>query len=245
MAFLITGATGPVAEPIIKLLADRGESLLLSGRNKERLADLEDRYGRPGSIETCVADVTEPAGAGHAVLAATRQLGSVDGLLHMVGHFQAGPVARTGPDQYEQALRVNFLSAVYVTAALLPHLGGGSRLVFFGTPLAVEPLPGLACYAASKAALTTWARSLSHEVKGRGIHVNVIMMTMADTPQARRERPHADFSEAVDPELVARTAGFLTSDASDGLYGSVVPVLGKFGFTTVLGGPPPPGPGRQ
>jgi short-subunit dehydrogenase len=239
MAFLITGATGPVAEASIKLMSERGDSLLLTGRNKDRLIELEDQYGEPGHIEVCVADVTEPSGAQYAVLEATKRLGGVDGLVHMVGSFHAGPVLTTDPGQYELAMRVNFLSAVHVTQAMLRQLDCGARLVYFGTPLAYEPLRAMACYAASKAALIAWVRALSHEVKGRGVHANVIMMTMADTPQARRERPHADFSETVDSELVAKAVGFLTSEAADGLYGSVVPVLGKFGFTTALGGPPP------
>lgn len=237
MAFLITGATGPVAEEVIALLADRGDSLLLTGRNETRLSQLAGRFGKPGHIEVCAADVTEPTGAEYVAQELASRLGPAEGLIHMVGHFHGGPFMRTSPADYERTVRVNFLSAVYVTQALLPRLTAGARVVFFATPLAGEPLPGLSAYAASKAALITWARSLSHEVKQHGIHVNVIMMTMADTPQARRERPSADFSEAVTPNLVARTVSFLTSDAADGLYGSVIPVLGKFGFTTPLAAP--------
>jgi 3-oxoacyl-[acyl-carrier protein] reductase len=137
--------------------------------------------------------------------------------------------------------RVCFLSAVYATQAVLPRLTDGGRLVYFGSPLVTEPMPGLGCYAASKAALLSWMRALAHEVKHDGVHANAVVFPMADSPRARRERPHVDFDQAVTPELVARVVGFLTSDAADGLYGSLVPVLGKFGFTTPLAGGPPPG----
>jgi 3-oxoacyl-[acyl-carrier protein] reductase len=239
MAFLITGATGPVAEATIGLMRERDDKLLLTGRNVDRLAELEKTYGEPGRVETFAVDVTEPAGARRAVEEVGRRFGRVQGLVHMVGSFHAGPVIATDPGRYEAVMRANFLSAVYVTQAMLPQLESNARLVYFGTPLAQEPLPAMGCYAASKAALMTWVRSLSHEVKQRGVHANVVVMTMADTPAARRERPHVDFGEAVTPELVARAVGFLTSDAADGMYGSLVPVLGRFGFSTALAGGPP------
>jgi NAD(P)-dependent dehydrogenase (short-subunit alcohol dehydrogenase family) len=233
--YLLTGATGPVAEAVIAVLAGRGERLLLTGRNDKRLAELAETY----DAETFAVDVTLPEGAESAAAETVRCFGGIAGLVHLVGSFQAGPVMRTAPEQFEDLMRVNYLSAVYTTRAVLPHLKDGGRVVFFGSPLAAEPLPALSGYAASKAALLAWARSFSHEVKGRGIHVNAVVMSMADTPEARRERPHVDFDHAVTPELVARTVGFLTSEAADGLYGSLVPVQGRFGFSSALAGPPP------
>lgn len=242
-SYLVTGATGPMAPPTIRHLLARGDRLVLSGRNAGRLAELEGEFGGSGRVVVVAADVTDPEGARALVAEAAERMGALDGLVHLVGSFRAGPLVGTPAAGYEELWRANFLSAVNTTAALLPKLTGGGRLVFFGTPLAAEPLPGLSAYAASKAALLAWVRSVSHEVKGRGVHLNAIVMTMADTPQARRERPHVDFGEAVDPELVARAVGFLTSAAADGLYGSLVPVLGRFGFRTPLAdGPPGRGP---
>lgn len=242
--YLVTGATGPVAGATIRLLVDRGDRLLLTGRNKERLAELDEQYAGTGRVGTHVCDLTQPLGAPDAVERAVERFGRLDGLVHMIGHFHAGPVMATDPEVYEQVVRTNFLSAVRATQAVLPRLDRGGRLVYFGTPLAQEPLAGLSAYAAGKAALMAWVRGLSHEVKHRGVHANVVVMTMADTPEAREQRPHVDFSEAITPELVARAVGFLTSDAADGLYGSAVPVLGRFGFSTALAAPPPGRGGR-
>jgi len=232
---LLTGATGPVGEAVVRVLRERGDRLLLSGRNEERLKELAQAY----DADTYPADVTTPEGAAELAAEAERRLGGVAGLVHLVGSFQAGPVMRTPPADYDRLLRTNYLSAVYMCQALLPRLAEGSRLVFFGSPLAAEPLAGLGGYAAAKAALLAWARSFGHEVKGRGVHVNAVVMSMADTPEARQDRPHLDFTHAVSPELVARAVGFLTSEAADGLYGSLVPVQGRFGFSSALAAPPP------
>ncbi|GAA2846831.1 SDR family oxidoreductase [Streptosporangium fragile] len=237
--FLITGATGRLAEPVIGLLGGRGDRLLLTGRDKGRLAELERRHGAAGRIEALVTDVSDPEGARLAAEEAVRRFGRLDGLVHLVGGFRAGPLFLMDTGAYEQMLRDNFLSAVTATQAVLPHLTEGARLVYFSTPLADEPLPALSAYAAAKAALVAWVRSIAHEVKRSGIHANTVVMTMADTPDKRRERPQMNFDHTVTPELVARVVGFLTSEAADGLYGSCVPVLGRFEFTSELGGPPP------
>ncbi|WP_329093126.1 MULTISPECIES: SDR family oxidoreductase [unclassified Streptosporangium] len=237
--FLITGATGQLAGPVIELLGGRGDRLLLTGRDKDRLDGLRRRHGVAGRIETLATDVSDPEGARLAAEEAIRRFGRLDGLVHLVGGFRAGPLFLMDTGTYERMLRDNFLSAVTATQAVLPHLAEGARLVYFSTPLAGEPLPALSAYTAAKAALVAWVRSIAHEVKRSGIHANTIVMTMADTPDKRRERPGMNFDHTVTPELVARVVGFLTGEASDGLYGSCVPVLGRFEFTSELGGPPP------
>ncbi|MEU4537644.1 SDR family oxidoreductase [Streptosporangium sp. NPDC023825] len=243
--FLITGATGQLAEAVIELLGARGDRLLLTGRDKDRLALLERRHGVAGRIETLAADVSDPEGARLAAEEAVRRFGRLDGLVHMVGGFRAGPLFLMDSGVYEQMLRDNFLSAVTATQAVLPHLTEGARLVYFSTPLADEPLPALSAYAAAKAALVAWVRSIAHEVKRSGIHANTVVMTMADTPDKRRERPGMNFDHTVTPDLVANVVAFLTSEAADGLYGSSVPVLGRFEFKSELGGPPPGGGGPR
>ncbi|MEV4113917.1 SDR family oxidoreductase [Nonomuraea sp. NPDC049695] len=233
---LLTGSTGPVGEAVAGLLAKRGDRLLLTGRNTDRLAELERMYGVPGQVEVFAADVTTAEGAETVAQEAERRFGRLDGLVHMIGSFQAGPSQFV---DHERLLAVNFLSSVHATHAVLPRLANGGRLVYFGSPLAQEPMGFLGGYAAAKAALLAWMRSLSHEVKERGVHANAVVMTMADTPEARQQRPHADFAQAVTPDLVARVVAFLTSEASDGMYGALVPVMGRFGFSTALAGPPP------
>lgn len=235
---LVTGATGRLGEAVVRVLAERGDRLLLTGRSERRLAELAKAHGTPETVRTLAVDVTEPGGAQRAAAEASRRFGSLTGLVHLVGGFSVGPLMLTDVDAYAEALRVNFLSAVVATQAVLPHMTEGGRLVYFGSPLAQEPLAGLSAYAAAKAALLSWVRSVSHEVKRRGIHANALSLTLVDTPEARAERPGFDPDHAVSAELVARAVSFLTSPEADGLYGSVIPVLGRFGFTSVLAGGP-------
>lgn len=239
-ALLVTGATGRLGEATVRLLAERGDRLLLTGRNGARLAELDKSYGEPGFVETLEVDVADPAGAQWAAAEADKRFGVITGLVHLVGRFSAGPLMLTDVSEYDQLLRSNFLSAVVATQAVLPYLTEGGRLVYFSSPLVQEPLGALSAYSASKAALVTWMRSMAHEVKRRGVHANAVVLAIADTPEMRRERPGLDLDHTVSAELVARVVGFLTSEASEGMYGSCVPVLGKFEFSSAVAGGPPP-----
>jgi 3-oxoacyl-[acyl-carrier protein] reductase len=241
---LVTGATGRLGEATVRALAERGDQLLLTGRGGARLAELAAVVGAPEAVKTLQVDTVRPDGAQHAAAEAVRQFGRLDGLVHLIGSFSVGPVMLTDLSSYEELLRSNFLSAVVATQAVLPHLSKGGRLVYFGTPLADEPLAAMSAYAASKAALVTWMRSMAHEVKNRGIHANAISLTLVETPEMRKEMPHVDPALTVEAELVARAVRFLTSAESDGMYGSVMPVVGTFGFSSALAGGPPPGAGR-
>jgi NAD(P)-dependent dehydrogenase (short-subunit alcohol dehydrogenase family) len=236
---LLTGATGAVGAAVVERLASRGDQLFLTGRKLDRLELLKKEHDPADRIGFANLDATTPEGAAEAVAGAVTRFGRVDGLVHLVGDFAVGPVERTEVAVYERLLQACFLSAVTATKAVLPHLGEDSHLVYIGTPLATEPLAGFGAYASVKAALLAWVKALSHEIKGRGIHANSVVMTMADTPQARAERPHADFSHAITPDAVAEVIAFLTSPAARGVFGAAVPVLGQFGFSSSLGGPPP------
>lgn len=239
--FLVTGATGTLGEATVRALSRVGHRLLLTGRNAARLAELENDYG----ATTLQVDATTPEGAQFAAAEAVRRFGELIGLVHLVGQFTVGPLMLTDESVYEETLWSNFLSAVVATQAVLPHLTEGGRLVYFSIPLVREPLAALSAYAASKAALITWMRSMAHEVKRRGIHANAIELTMLDGPELRAERPNLDFDHVISPELVARAVEFLVGPGSDGMYGATVPLLGKFSYGSVLAGGSPPAVGAR
>ncbi|REE97583.1 SDR family oxidoreductase [Thermomonospora umbrina] len=224
-AFLIAGATGPMAEPTVRLLTARGDRLLLTGRNSGRLDELRRRYG--DQIATFTGDVARPAQAARAAGIAHRLFGGLDGLVHMIGGFAAGSASGTDPRVHERLLHANFLSAVVTTQAVLPLLGRPAWLVYIGSQAVADPPPALGAYAASKAALTTWARALARETEHGGLQVNVVQTASAGTPHGGPSpvRPPAGELRVVTPEQVAHVVGFLTSP--NGLTGSVVPVPGR------------------
>lgn len=240
--YLVTGPTGAVGGAVVERLAASGHRLVLAGRNETRLKELAGSVAEPDRVATVVADTTEPLAARRTVSEGIDRFGRIDGLIHLVGGFEVGPVMLTDLDTYQRAFHVNVVSAISATQAVLPQLSGGGHLVYMSSVLASEPFPGMGAYAAGKAALQAWVKSLAHEVKHRGVHANTVVMTMADTPEARTRRPHVDFDHATKPAAVADVIDFLLTPAADGLYGAVVPVVGKFEFSTALMAAPPGAP---
>ncbi|MDA2812975.1 SDR family NAD(P)-dependent oxidoreductase [Nocardiopsis sp. RSe5-2] len=246
-ALLVTGATGALGGAVAARLAAEGRDVLLTGRNEARLKELAEGLREagagPGALETVAADAATEDGARTAVRAALDRFGALHGLVHLIGGFAVGPVMRTGAQEHRDLYHANVVSAVEATRAVLPHLGEGGRLVYVSSLLAAEPFPAMGAYAASKAALQAWVRSLAHEVKDRGVRANTVVMTMADTPEARASRPGVDFDMATRPEEVAEVIAFLTGAGAEGVNGAAVPVLGRFAFSTpMLGGSPGGGP---
>ncbi|BCJ56147.1 oxidoreductase [Actinoplanes sp. NBRC 14428] len=238
---LVAGATGALGPDVVARLVAAGHRVVITGRNEEKLAKLAAEYGEE-AVFPVVTDMADPLLAGRAVGDVVERFGHVDGLVNLIGDFAVGPVMLTDLAAYRRLFETNVLAAITATKAVLPQLGEKSHLVYISSVLASEPFPGFAGYAASKAALQAWVRGLSHEVKHRGVHANIVVMTMADTPEARRQRPHADFEQATKPDSVAKVVDFLLSPAADGLYGATIPVLGKFEFSTALAAPPPGAP---
>lgn len=241
--FVVTGATGGLGEAVARRLLARGDRLLLTGRDGDRLDDLRSRLGS-ADTETFTGDVSVVAEAEAAAARARDRFGRVDGLVHLVGSFHAGDLAvLADPDVYIDQYRANVVSAAVATRGVLRQMDDGGYLVYISSLLALEPTPAVGPYAAAKAALLAWVKSTAREVMARGVHANAIVTTFVDTPKRRLQMPGADRSLWIPMDEVSEVIAFLTSPMAGALHGSVVPVYGRFAFQIPGGGPPagPPG----
>jgi 3-oxoacyl-[acyl-carrier protein] reductase len=241
---LVTGATGATGEHVARRLLARGDRLVLTGRDRVRLDELE-RALASDHVLAVACDVSEPGGAELAVEQGRARFGALDGCVSLAGSFRAGtPVFVADADVYTELYAANVLTAALASRAVLRQLDGPGWFVYLTSLLAREPMPSTGPYAASKAALTAWARAFSREVRDRGVHVNVIASSVINTPANRDRQPGLDYGQWVPVEDVAEVIAFLTSPASAGMHGSEVDVLGKFALYpppgAVAAGPPNP-----
>jgi 3-oxoacyl-[acyl-carrier protein] reductase len=88
---------------------------------------------------------------------------------------------------------------------------------------ALDPPGGLGAYAASKAALVAFTRSLARELPA-GVRVNAVLPTTIDTPANRAAMPDADVSRWTPPDRIAAVILWLASDAASAVRGALVPV---------------------
>jgi NAD(P)-dependent dehydrogenase (short-subunit alcohol dehydrogenase family) len=218
---LITGGAGGLGVAVVEAFAADGWRVVvpdvLPGPN-ERL---------PPGTETVQADLTDPDDVARVVrLAAGDDAQPLHARANLVGGFKAGqPVADTPLADFEAMFELNLRPTYLVTQCVLPRLvaAGGGAIVCVSSQAALEPWAGGAGYAASKAAVLAFARTVAKEHERDGVRCNVVVPSMIDTPANRKAMPDA-IDKMVPPERIAATIRFLCDRASAALNGVVLPV---------------------
>lgn len=177
----VVGATGALGSLIAHELAGRGARLLLVGRDAERLAAL--------GIEApvVVADVGD-ATAGDVVAEAARAAyGGLDGLVNAAGVVAFGSLEETPDEVVEELFLTNVVGPLFLLRRLLPLLRESQGFVVqLSAVVAERPLPGMAAYSASKAALSAVATSLRTELRRARVAVHDVRPPHTETGLAQR-----------------------------------------------------------
>jgi NAD(P)-dependent dehydrogenase (short-subunit alcohol dehydrogenase family) len=218
---LVTGGAGGLGRKVVDVLLGDGWRVVVP---LEREGDLEGRDG----LATVVADLTDPDDVARALRAGIAEAGApLRALVNLVGGFAAGQhVAETPLSEFERLFALNLRPTYLMTQAVLPRLAanGGGSIVCVGSSAALQPFAGGAGYAASKAAVLTFARVVAEEGRADGIRCNAIVPTQIDTPANRAAMPASEHHKLVPPERIARVVAFLCDDASAAVTGAAVPV---------------------
>ena len=175
----ITGATAGLGEALAETLAQQGASLILSGRRADALQELEDRLPKGNNQQHCniAFDLALEQDYSSLTQVALDKMGQIDILIHNAGLSQKGFFADTKPEVEETLWRVNYLSTVALTRAVLPQMiqQGGGQLVVVGSIAGRYGAPFLSTYSATKHALYGFYESLRYEVEQHGI--SILMVT--------------------------------------------------------------------
>jgi len=178
---LVTGGTKGMGAAIVALLAQRGATVVTTARHAPA-APL------PG-VRYVLADVSTQAGAQAVIDTVERELGGIDLLVDNVGGSTApggGALALTD-DMWEAALQANLMGAVRLDRAFLPGMvaRGGSAIVHVTSIQRRLPLhDSTVAYAAAKAALANYSKSLANEFGPRGVRVNAVAPGFIETSAA-------------------------------------------------------------
>ncbi len=167
---LVTGGTKGIGQAVVAQLTGAGAQVLTTARSAPAEADA------PPGVMFVEADVATAAGCATVADAVRQRLGGVDIVVHGVGGSSApgGGFAASDDDTWQRALDQNLLPAVRLDRALVPGmLERGAGVVVHITSIQRElPLPdATTAYAAAKAALSTYSKSLSKETSPRGVRV--------------------------------------------------------------------------
>jgi short-subunit dehydrogenase len=177
---LVTGASSGIGRALAPLLAERGATVALAGRDTAALAEIAERTGG----QPLAADLASPGGAERLAGLVLERHGRVDLLVNNAGAGWAGDLAAMPLDLAERLVTLNLVAPVRLTRLLLPGMleRGGGHLVYVTSIAGATGVAREAVYAATKAGLATFADSLREEVAGSGVTVSVVVPGVVDTP---------------------------------------------------------------
>jgi 3-oxoacyl-[acyl-carrier protein] reductase len=194
----------------------------------------ESRRTRQGSLRFKAADLADIAALPSLAKELRKEFGSLYGLVNNAGIGTSGLLANMRDTQIEQLVRLNLLSPITLTKYIVRSMmaDGGGRIVNIASIVAFTGYGGLAAYAASKAALLGFTRSLAREVGSLGITVNAVApgfieteMTQALTrPQCEQIVRRSALRRLAEVDDVANAVAFLVGDGARNITGIVMTV---------------------
>ena len=201
----VVGATGGLGSAISRELSRRGARLVLTGRNPAALRERSKEL--PGSAST-VLDLGDPHAGDRLVATAEAAFGRLDVLVNAAGIVAFGPLADTPDIVIEELFLTNVVGPLWLLRRCLPLLQASQgTVVHLSAVVAEQPLPGMAAYSATKAALSAADTALARELRRVGIRVLDVRPPHTNT--GLHERPlHGSaprLAGGLDPETVART----------------------------------------
>lgn len=181
---LVTGGGVGIGRGIAEAFARSGAKLVIAEIDPDRAAEVAAALPGAEVVVCDVCDRATPAMLAGRIAALT---GKLDVLVNNVGHFvHALPFAMLGDDQTEEILDVNLGQLLRVTRAMLPLLRAaapGSSIVNVTSIEAYRGIPYCSIYAAAKAGIAGFTKSLALELAPEGIRVNDVAPETTDTPQ--------------------------------------------------------------
>ena len=174
---LVTGASAGIGREIAVQLAARGADLVLVARREEALETLAAELRAQGrTVEVLAADLTDEAALSRVADRLTATVDPVDLLVNNAGYGSFGQFADLDPAGEAGQVELNVLALLRLARAATGAMKarGAGGVLNVGSVAGLQPLPGNATYAATKAFVNSFSQALHEELKPAGVHVTVL-----------------------------------------------------------------------
>ncbi len=239
---VVTGSTQGLGETIAHLFADRGcKGIVIAGRNENNglrvKADLEKKGVKTIFVQ---ADLSKLDQTRQIIAACDQEFGRVDALVNAAGMTDRGTIWDTSPELYDVMFNVNTRAPFFLMQDALHLMKKNQTKGTIVNILSVSGYGGqsfITAYCGSKGALAVLTKNVAYSVMRHHIKVNGLMIGWMDTPgedrimktyhqaedgwlkKAEESRP---WGRLLKPEEVARACGYLSSDESGMMSGSII-----------------------
>jgi NAD(P)-dependent dehydrogenase (short-subunit alcohol dehydrogenase family) len=169
---VITGGSSGIGLAIAQRLREEGAKLVLFARSEDALVDAAQKLG--AGVLTVAGDVGETADLERLFEETRRAFGRVDVLVPNAGVAEFVRVGEITEDHFERLFRVNVRGVLFSVQKALPLMSAGSSVVLVSSVANRVGVGQTAVYAATKAAVRSFARTLANELQPLGIRVNAV-----------------------------------------------------------------------
>lgn len=247
---LVTGATGGIGYETAKLLVNMGARVTITGRNKEKLDNLEQELHQltdKQQVFSQIADLTKREDRESLIENAENRLGFINGLVNSAGVAGGKTVENLDEEFIERLMDLNFKSTFHLTKAIYEKMMKNKEgdIVNLASLSGLRGTHGNTAYAASKFAVVGWTQSMAAEAIEHNVRVNAVCPGYVDTEMARNsirskaERNHTSYEQEMEnarnsipsgrlttPLEVANTIAFLLTEAAGNIVGESVKISG-------------------
>jgi 3-oxoacyl-[acyl-carrier protein] reductase len=231
---IITGASQGIGRAIAEFVAEKGSHVAVF--------DVADAAETIRAVEACgrkgifrKVDVSDLREIREAVEAVTKEMGGIDNLVNNAGITKDKSLAMMTEEEWDRVIRINLKGVFNCTKTVIRHLlKKGGSIVNIASIAGLMGNPGQANYAASKAGVIGFTKSIAKEYGKKGIRVNAVapgfirtdMTTALDEKYGETMAQGVPLRRAGEPIEVARVVYFLLSDYSSYITGEVINVSG-------------------
>ena len=223
---VITGGTSGMALASARRFVEEGAYVFITGRRQEKVDEAVRLIGR--NVTGVRGDASNLDDLDRLFETVKREKGRIDILYASAGWGEAAKLGEIAEQHFDAIFGLNTRGTLFTVQKALPLFNDGGSIIMTGSVASVKGFPGFGVYAASKAALRSFARTWLNELKGRNIRVNVLGPGPIATPMQEEvlTREAKEMFESLIPrgkmgqsEEIATVALFLASDDSSFVNG--------------------------